>query len=320
MASWVPTSTGNGTSLAVDNYGRTGSGYGSDPLDTDNPEIVKTDDCEVTLNYFGTGIHAYTKWSGGTDEWRFIGVVLQRTAGAFVGGASAQAEVRIKKEFRLEAIEDYSGGGAPLIALTGVTFAFTGAKIIVNMVLVSGSGASSVWRFDLTYEDYSTGDGQTLSSANIPYADLNVGTYRDIVLCVTCTSAGQTDFSGILDGSITLTMDGVALIDAQNIEPYINWESGNPSVLNSWNVVGLGLAGLLGPIWMVSASDVCTEDAAFPQDYSTECCSGSADPGTSSTGVPSGDPTRTLQPWTVQCTGGGTVPSESDPSAAEAWA
>lgn len=286
MGSWTLTSTGNGTSLGVSAYARTDFG-GAGATDAANPEVGKTDDAQVDLNFFGAGIHAYTKWSGGSDLWTQLGVWVKRDAGPLGPGApGGLAEVRIKKRFLLAAISDYSGGSAPIIAIAGPGVNPSFGKNILKLVLVSGSGTSSVWRFDADWEEFATGDGQTASSANIPYADLAVDTDRTIVYRVQGCTAAQTDFTGvILDGSILVEMDGVEYINATGIDPYIHWASGNPSVRDTWQNLGFGLAGLLGPIWPISISDASVPDYTPIVDVSDPCCGAGTGQGTFGGGV-----------------------------------
>lgn len=327
MAIWTPTSVGNGTALGVDDYTRTGFPGGSDALDPDNPEVGKSDDAQVDLNFFSAGVHAYTKWSGGTDLWTQIGVFLERTAGPLGPGApGGLAEVRIKKRFLLAAINDYSGGEAPIIAIAGPGVNPTFAKNILQVVLMSGSGTSSVWRFRALWDKFGTPfGGQSIDSADISYADLEVDSDRDILYRVQGVTAGQTDFSGtIQDGSILVEMDNVEYINTTGIDPYIHWVSGNPGVRDQFQRLGLGLAGLLGPIWPVSVSDEITVSEYEPiVDVSEPCCgSGSTGPVTGATGdIPIVDPTKPHNPGasTTTCVGGGTVPTASDLTDNENW-
>lgn len=71
-------------------------------------------------------------------------------------------------------------------------------------------------------------------------------------------------------------------------------------------------------VWADSACTTALTD--IPEDTSSPCCAGGAASGSSAGGLePGGDPTAPTQPWTAACSGGGTVPSASAPTAGETW-
>lgn len=271
-----------------------------DSVDPLHPEVTKTEHIEIVpVGPAGEyGINLYPAHP--TGDWDDTAIVWNNVnAGGDVVPQASWQYIYLRARHKLTA---QGAGASPQAVIMQVGANDLLTSLIVPVLLyISGT--------TLTLEVYSFNSG-TLSGTHSVTIDEGWHVFETRFKPGTVVGSWADVES---DGFVTVYMDGVAVIDLQAIDFYINEFEGTDNRFSSY---AIGHFGLYGPVYDVELG----YPEVAPND-STPCCADRPDPaGPGNPGPTLGpDPYAPLPEWSRQCEGGGTVPQAADQTDSESW-
>ena len=189
---------------------------------------------------------------------------------------------------------------------------FSGGPSLQVASLIGSSGVTS-WPITMIASHGSTDLRLTIFDVIVATAPgvVQFGTYQKFRMEVQLSTVNDAGTDVNADGQVRVYVDDALVISASDVRvaaTSVNW----PSDQNYWDALYWDVGGYIDD---VSVSDDVVE-AEIPDNDSDPCCGSTIDPRfeTSSGGIP-----RSLQPWTLNCAGGGVVQTAEDIEDLESW-